>query len=118
MHPERKQNAHGEKHAPTETQRIPDGNQKYGCTGPLFLAVAPARVSPGIPVRDLLRLKIKHGAASRKWRSHAEIACEVKIDRWGPALPTLHRTFNLDPSMRMMALDEDLKPLWDSIAAI
>jgi hypothetical protein len=32
---------------------------------------------------------------------------------------SLHRAFKLDPSMRVMALDdEDLKPLWETIAAV
>ena len=51
---------------------------------------------------------------------HYNLACyECQLGDLQKAKESLHRTFKLDPGMRVMALeDEDLKPLWEAIAEI
>ncbi len=50
---------------------------------------------------------------------HYNLACYIcQLGELKKAKVRLHRAFKLDPGMRVMALDDDdLKPLWDAIAA-
>ena len=51
---------------------------------------------------------------------HFNLACYTcQLGDLEKAKAALHTAFNLEPQYRVMALDdEDLKPLWDSIAAV
>jgi hypothetical protein len=50
---------------------------------------------------------------------HYNLACYMcQLGELEKAKVRLHRAFKLDPGLRVMALDdEELKPLWDEIAA-
>ena len=51
---------------------------------------------------------------------HYNLACYIcQLGDLEKAKATLHHAFKLQPQYRVMALDdEDLKPLWDEIAAV
>jgi len=51
---------------------------------------------------------------------HFNLACyECQLGNLEKSKESLHRTFKLEPRYRVSALeDEDLEPVWDSVAGI